>query len=124
MFTLYTTVFFSLSLSEWYHSPYFTFVAIPVKPKLKDILTELYTKAASKWKDIGILLGIDSRELDALKAMESHFPQSCLRGMFEIYLKRINPLPSWSAIAEALELLGDEELATQLRSRYCEQCNQ
>ena len=108
-------------LSEYcgLNSPHLMSQAIPIRPELKDLLKELYTKAADKWEDIGILLGIDTRELDALKAMETHTPQSCLRDMFKIYLKRIKPQPSWSAIAEALEFLGDEELATQLRSKYC-----
>ena len=31
---------------------------MPVQPELRDLLKELYSKAADKWEDIGILLGI------------------------------------------------------------------
>ena len=89
-----------------------------MKPELKDLLKELYTKAADKWEDIGILLGIKPGRLDAIKTAENHTAQSCLREMLKIWLKRISPPPSWSAIAEAIELLGDQNLADQLRTKY------
>jgi hypothetical protein len=89
-----------------------------VKPELKDLLKELYTKASDKWEDIGILLGIDPGRLDAIKTAENHIPQSCLREMLKIWLKGVSPPPSWAAIAEAVELLGDQNLANQLRTKY------
>ena len=97
---------------------FLVFIIVPVKPELKDLLKELYTKAAGKWEDIGILLGIEPGRLDAIKTAENHTAQSCLREMLKIWLKRISPPPSWSAIAEAVELLGDQNLADYLRTKY------
>ena len=88
---------------------------VPAKPELKDLLKELYTKVADKWEDIGILLGIKDGQLKAINAKDS---TSCLREMLRIWLSRVDPPPSWSAIAEAVEFLGDENLATYLRSKY------
>ena len=89
-----------------------------MKPELKDLLKELYTRASDKWEDIGILLGIDPGRLDAIKTAENHTAQSCLREMLKIWLKGVSPPPSWAAIAEAVELLGDQNLADQLRTKY------
>ena len=92
-----------------------------VKPELRDILKEFYTaKAADKWQDIGIVLGIKTSELDqAVKSARNRTSQSYLQEMFKLYLQKDNPLPSWAAIAEALEFVGEETLAAQVKSKYC-----
>ena len=88
---------------------------------MRDILKELYTtKAADKWEDIGIILGIKTSELDqAVKSARNQTSQSYLREMFKLYLQKDNPHPSWAAIAEALEFVGEETLAAQVKSKYC-----
>ena len=91
---------------------------VPVKPTLQDLLKQLYSTASDSWEDIGILLGIDSRALDTIKATENSKSQSCLREMLKVWLKRVNPPPSWSAIADAVEFMGDEYLANRLRTEY------
>ena len=91
---------------------------LAVKPELKDLLKELYAKVSDKWEDIGILLGIEPGRLDAIKTAENHTAQSCLREMLKIWLKRVSPPPSWAAITEAVELLGDQSLADHLRTKY------
>ena len=92
---------------------------ILVKPELKDLLKELYATASDKWENIGILLGIKTGQLDAIKSAENQVPQNCLREMLKIWLNRVSPPPSWSAIAEAIEFLGDQTLANHLRTSYC-----
>ena len=64
------------------------------------------------------MLGIDSRILDTVKTSENSTIQSRLREMLKIWLKQIKPPPSWTAVVEALEDLGDEELASHLRETY------
>ena len=93
---------------------------VQVKPELREILKELYsTKAADKWEDIGIMLGIKTSDLDAIKSAESQISQSCLREMLKLYLQKDSPPPSWTAIVEALEFVGEESLAAQVKSKYC-----
>lgn len=92
-------------------------ILYPVKPTLQDLLKELYS-IASEWENIGVFLGIDSSMLDIIKATENSKSQSCLREMLKVWIKRVNPPCSWSAIAEAVEFLGDEHLADQLRTKY------
>ena len=98
-----------------YYSLYTLFIA--VKPELKDLIKELLTKASDKWENIGILLGIEPGVLDAIKVAENQ-PQNCLREMLKTWLKRVSPPPSWAAIAEAIDLLGDQSLADHLRIKY------
>ena len=88
-----------------------------MKPKLQDLLKELY-RSASGWENIGILLGIDSKTLDSIKATEKSTSENCLREMLKVWIKKVSPPPSWSAIAEALEVVGDEHLASQIRTKY------
>ena len=71
---------------------------------------------ASKWKNIGVLVGVDSDKLNAVEADNSSLSQDCLREMLTIFVKQVKPLPSLSAIADALESLGEQKLADDLRT--------
>jgi len=76
----------------------------------------LYHKAADKWKPIGIQLEINN--LASIETKHRSDPQPCLLEMLEIWLKRVDPPPSWAAIVEALEFLKEEKLAEELREQY------
>ena len=86
------------------------------KPELRTVLRELI-KVDSKWENIGIFLEVDPHRLESIKIAEHHNTQNCLREMLKIWLKKINPPPSWSAITDALECLGEEQLARDLKSK-------
>ena len=86
-------------------------------PALKDLLKEL-NKVASKWENLGIMLGIDSGKLDTVKADHAR-SCDCVKLMFKIWLKTVDPTPTWSALAEALEVLGEPKLAKELTQKYC-----
>ena len=88
------------------------------KPGLSTLLRELIKKVDSKWENMGILLEIEPHRLESIKTEEHHNTQNCLREMLKIWLKMINPPPSWSAITNALEYIGDEQLAHDLRTKY------
>ena len=88
------------------------------KPELSTVLRELINKVDSKLENIGILLRIESHRLKSVKKAECNDPQNCLREMLNIWLNKINPPPSWSVITDALECIGDEQLARDLRSKY------
>ena len=102
---------------SFYHADNSLDITDPVIPTLRDLMKELYTKAADKWEDVGILLGIKPGSLNAIK-IEEKVPMSCLREMLKIWLNRVSPPPSWAAIAEAVDMLGDHNLADSLRAKY------
>ena len=76
----------------------------------------LYHKVADKWYHIGIQLEVPEGILDST-AQQSN-PQSCLMEMLKVWLKRVDPPATWSAIADAVEFLGEEQLARDLRQKY------
>ena len=83
-----------------------------VKPTLKELLRELRAKAAD-WEDIGIELEVDDGALKQIKTDNPGDSKSCLRELFRKWLSRADPQPKWPDIVEAVEGIGDEELATK-----------
>ena len=106
-------------------SVFYSILAEPVitndeKPKLKDLLTELLTKVASKWENIGTMLDIEEGQLNSIKADQGNDSASCLRKMLQIWLAQVEPLaPTWLAITNAIESAGDPGLARDLKAKYC-----
>lgn len=87
------------------------------KPDLKELLRELRPKAAN-WEDIGIELDIDDGDLQSIKSNNPRDSSSCLRDMLRKWLARVFPVPSWTAVVEAVEHLEYEQLAGRLRFKY------
>ena len=73
---------------------------------------------AHKWGNIGAMLGIEEGELNKVK-LDNTNSDDCLREMLNLWLKKIDPKPSWSTMADALEDLGEEALAEHIRAEYC-----
>ena len=77
----------------------------------------------ANWKNIGIELNIDMGTLNAIETRQNSDPDKCLPEMLDIWLKQVDPLPSWESLAEALESppIGEGHLAQQiLREKYCQ----
>lgn len=66
-----------------------------------------------KWYDIGIELEIGVEELDNIKTTNKDDPRVCLIEMIKVWLKSIDPHPTWKALCEALKSdpVGEEKLA-------------
>ena len=88
-------------------------------PDMKDLMDALYHMVAEKWEYIGIYLHLPMPMLKAITAEHRHDPHRCLIGMLEVWLKKVDPPPTWSAIIKAVEFLGEEQLARELRKKYC-----
>ena len=89
-----------------------------IKPKLKDLMNTLYHKVADKWKMIGRYLEIPGGKLAGITKKYPHDPHSCLVEMLEIWLEQVHPPPTWTAIIEAVEFLGESQLGKELREKY------
>lgn len=85
---------------------------------VKEVRGAIY-EARAKWYDTGIELGTIGT-LDAIKESCPNDAGDCLTQMCKIWLKGINPPPSWAALASALESppVGEEYLAQQLKNKY------
>ena len=73
---------------------------------------------ADKWEDIGILLEIKG-QLNKVKSDNAGNSGSCLREMLKIWLKKIDPKPSWFSMAGALKVHWEETIAEHIRKSYC-----
>ena len=80
-------------------------------------MNALYHKVADKWKMIGVLLEIPKGKLAGIAEKCQCDPHSCLVAMLETWLERVHPPPTWTAIIEAVEFLGEEQLGKELREK-------
>ena len=87
-------------------------------PTLRLLHRELY-KVADKWEDIGIQLNVGVIMLEKVKSKSDGDSKKCLREMLKTLDENQDLQPSWSDIVDTLECLEEEELAQQLRDKYC-----
>jgi hypothetical protein len=92
-------------------------VTSPLKFSL--LLKELLSQVSADWEDIGLTLNLEQGQLSAIKS-EYHESNKCFREMLKLWLKQVEPPPTWSAIIEAIDTLQYESLAKELRKKYCE----
>ena len=90
-------------------------------PTFATLLRELLSEVSADWENIGLFLGLKPGNLDSIK-YNNQQAESCLREMLKLWLKQVNPLPTWSAITEALNLLEHQSLAERLREKYTCTC--
>ena len=83
------------------------------------VLKELSSKVSADWEDFGLFLGLGLGRLDIIKADNPSDSQKCFREMIKVWFKQqVNPPPSWSALVKALDDLGQNSLAQNLRDKY------
>ena len=81
--------------------------------------------ARTRWKDIGLELGIIQTDLDAIEAAYRTDIGRCFIEMLALWLKQVDPPPTWSALVAALQDPTIEEgtLAKQVEREYVHQCS-
>ena len=84
------------------------------KPTLKDLTSELYITAASKWEIIGIQLQLDPGKLDTFKTKED---EAALIEVLKMWLRTVDPPPTWKVIIDAVRLFNPS-LAASLTTKY------
>ena len=97
---------------------YIMILADSNKPALKYLLKEL-NQLASDWEDLGIELEVDDGALKTIKADHPQNCTDCLRETLRLWLKTIDPPPSWDIIVKAVKDIKHEDLACRLKSKYC-----
>ena len=71
---------------------------------------------ATYWNTIGTLLGLSKPVLDEIMSNEEGVNDR-LYGMLSEWFKQVDPPPSWTALADAVEVI-DESKAMEIRKRY------
>jgi hypothetical protein len=64
------------------------------------------------------MLHIEEGQLNKVKS-DNAGSGDCLLEMLNIWLKKVDPKPSWSSMAEVVEVLGEQSLAEHIRKTYC-----
>ena len=85
---------------------------------LRVIRQELWV-ARKQWLDIGIELNLQYADLQLIERVYSD-PSTCLTEMLGLWLKQVNPLPTWSAIVTALRcpVVGHIMLAKEIEMKH------
>ena len=86
-------------------------------PELFELMDALYNTVADKWKSIGIRLKIPIGKLNATEKCKND-PHTCLMEMLEMWLEQSDPPATWTAVIEAVEFVGHEQLGKELRIKY------
>lgn len=90
------------------------------KPKLKYIFKEL-KPLESHWKSIGVLLDIDTNELDRIESERKGIMIDCLREMLMWWLRQVNLSSTdiWNELIDAIEEI-DKRKAEELRKKVAD----
>ena len=77
-------------------------------PTKRELMKLLYKKVADKWRAMGDFLEIPAGTLNIIAEKNGSDPQKCLLHLWDIWLARTEPLPTWSAMADAVDLVSDD----------------
>ena len=78
-------------------------------------------EARTQWMNIGIELDILKTDLDAIKAtVQGGNPGDCLTEMLTLWLKQVDPPPTWSALVTALKqpTVGLQQIAEKIEKTF------
>lgn len=68
----------------------------------------LYKEVADKWRAMGDFLEIPAGTLNIIAEKNGSDPQKCLLHLLDIWLARTEPLPTWSAMADAVDMVSED----------------
>ena len=75
----------------------------------------LYNTIADKWNALGTYLDIPTETLNIIEEKKGSDPQKCLLDLFDVWLMRLDPPPTWEAMAEAVGVVANPTLAEEVR---------
>ena len=78
-------------------------------------------EARSKWYNLGLQLRVPPATLDSIES-EKHAPDASLRKALAVWLRGVDPWPTWNCMTEALKspTVGELQLAVLLERKYCD----
>jgi hypothetical protein len=71
-----------------------------------------------KWYKIGIELGLNVDELDTISANHRADLDECLIEMIKVWLRSIDPRPTWTALGDALRSAPINEVEQSINGTY------
>ena len=91
---------------------------------LHDVIDELRSIDFTKWKELGLSLGLHHNTLEKIKESCRGNPRTCLLECMAAWLKGEDKVrekggPSWSSLATALEEIGANDIVRHIRAKHC-----
>ena len=91
------------------------------EPELPDLMNEVAAMIPSKWRDIGLQLGLDQGVLDGIATISPRNTNLCYSNVFTLWEnKNSTKHPyTWSTIVEVLQApsVGEESLANKIKNK-------
>ena len=99
-----------------YYINYTTDNPLTKPPKMRDLLTQVASKARDKWEVVGLALGIKQDQLNAFSEKRKNVIL-CYSEVFTAWEKTVGPADfTWATIVEALEspIVEENKLARDI----------
>lgn len=84
------------------------------RPSKKLLMKHVKTKVATKWKDLGLELGIDPNKLNNLENDRKDISEACCMEMFRFWLNKFHDA-SWYKLIYALKAIKFLTLADEIK---------
>ena len=83
---------------------------------MRDLLNQVASKALNKWELIGLQLGIEHHQLNAINTVHLGDPMKCYMDVFSLWQNNADPPFTWMTIINALRapMVGEMRLAQDL----------
>ena len=88
----------------------------PVTPTLKELSDELYSVV--DWHSLGVKLGLKDHELSTIEKNFRGDNELCKDKMLARWLRSAE-LPTWTAVVDALQLMGERNIALKMLHKHC-----
>ena len=91
---------------------------------LDDVIDELQSMNYTEWKALGVHLGLSYNTLEAIRVDCTGSVKKCLMECMAAWLKAEDKVkekggPTWSSLATALKKIGANDIASNIRAKYC-----
>ena len=90
------------------------------EPDLSDLMNKIAAKIPSKWKDIGLQLGVNQGVLDGIATISPGDPNHCYINVFTRWKNQNSPTHryTWSTLVQALKkpAVGEDRLADEIKN--------
>ena len=90
--------------------------AAAATPLLKELSNAL--DSVVKWHSLGVKLGLEDHELSSIDQDFRGDNERCKHEMLSRWLRSAK-LPTWKAIVDALQQMGEHAVASRIQAKYC-----
>ena len=89
----------------------------PATPTLKELSNALHSVV--DWHSLGVKLGLEDHKLGTIeKDFHAGGNERCKHEMLSVWLRN-DKLPTWKAVADALQQMGEQKVALKILNKHC-----